>query len=326
MNKVALVIPAYRVSDALPRIIGSIPNTVNRIFVVDDGCPDSSGKILQEQCQDSRLEVLFHEENQGVGKAVVTGYKAALRWGAHIIVRIDGDGQMDTSQINRFIEVLAQEKADFVKGNRFFNLRGLKGMPSCRLIGNTILSFAAKAMSGYWNIMDPTNGFTAIDVRALRQLPLDQLEPRYFFESDFLYQLSLLRARVVEVAMVSRYGPERSNLSLRHSLLTFPSKYVVRLLKRIFYNYYLRDFNAFSIQLILGGCLLLFGCIFGGIHWYANHTAGVQTPTGTILLAALPVILGFQALLAAISFDVLNVPQRPISEDFDRDERRDLLS
>ncbi|MCB0353609.1 MAG: glycosyltransferase family 2 protein [Bdellovibrionales bacterium] len=315
-KKIALVIPAYRVAKLLPDVVASVPALVGRIFVVDDGCPEQSGKVLQSVTNDSRVAVLFHPINQGVGAAVVTGYRAALTWGADIVVRIDGDGQMDTSQMERFVHLLQSGRADFVKGNRFFEIASLSEMPTIRLIGNTVLSFAAKAMSGYWNVMDPTNGYSAIDSRVLRKLPLESLEKRYFFESDLLFHLALLRAVIAEIPVKSVYGDEQSSLSIVHCGVTFPLKYIARFLKRIFYNYFLRDFNVFSLELLLGIVLVVFGTIFGGIHWYRSIVENTPATTGTIMVAALPIILGFQLLVSAVSFDVGNFPKTPISDSY----------
>jgi glycosyltransferase involved in cell wall biosynthesis len=313
--RVALVIPAYRVRELLPKVVRAVPPIVGRIFVIDDACPEASGKHLISLALDSRVEVLFHEENCGVGAAVMTGYRSAIDWGAEYVVRIDGDNQMNPSHIEEFIRILASGQADYVKGNRFFYLQVLAAMPMLRLIGNIILSFVAKGMSGYWNIMDPTNGFTAANVRLLEQLPFEKLAKRYFFESDVLYHLALLRAVVADVPVAVRYEDETSSLNILHVAITFPFKYLWRTCKRIFFNYFLRDFNVFSLLFVAGVCLLLFGTIFGSIHWYQGVVSGIPATTGTVMVAALPVILGFQLLLSALLYDTTNVPKNPISKN-----------
>jgi len=158
--------------------------------------PDASGKFVKEHCHDLRVHVIYHESNLGVGGAVMTGYRAALKDGADIIVKIDGDGQMDASLISNFIEPILAGEADYTKGNRFFNLEEIRSMPGLRLFGNAVLSFMTKLSSGYWDLFDPTNGYTAIHVDVARHLPFNKISSRYFFETDMLFRLNTLRSVV----------------------------------------------------------------------------------------------------------------------------------
>jgi glycosyltransferase involved in cell wall biosynthesis len=308
--KIAVIIPCYRCRDQILGVLMKIGNEVARVFVVDDACPQHTGEYVKNECKDPRVTVVQHEKNQGVGGAMVTGYQAALAEGMDVMVKVDGDGQMDPELVPDLIAPILSGEADYTKGNRFFRLEGLKQMPVIRKLGNAALSFTNKAVSGYWDIMDPTNGFVAVHAKALALLPLRKIERRFFFESDMLFRLNLVRAVVMDVPMDALYSDERSNLRIRKVLFEFPPKYGSRLIKRLFYTYCLRDFNLCSLQILAGTPLLLAGLIFGGIRWYVNSSRGVFTPTGTILLATVQVVLGFQLLLAAASFDVQNVPRR----------------
>lgn len=312
--KIGVVIPCFRVTGQVLRVLAAIGPEVEAIYVVDDCCPDGSGNHVEQHCADPRVRVLRHSSNQGVGGAMVTGYRQALQDGCDIILKLDGDGQMDPRLIPRFVEPIAAGDADYVKGNRFFYLEQLPSMPRVRIFGNAVLSFMTKASSGYWNVMDPTNGYTAVHAEVLRRLPLDKLDRRFFFESDMLFRLNTLRAVVRDIPIDAAYGEERSNLKVLDAALTFPQKHGIRLAKRVFYNYFLRDFNLCSLQLITGSVLGLFGGSFGAYHWYKSLVTGVPATTGTVILAALPVILGFQLVLAAATFDVLNIPHRPLGK------------
>jgi glycosyltransferase involved in cell wall biosynthesis len=311
---VAVVIPSYKVRDHILSVLNRIGPIVTRIYVVDDKCPQGSGKLVAEQCRDPRVVVLFHEINLGVGGAMVTGYRRALVDGADVVVKLDGDGQMDPELIPAFISPIERGVTDYTKGNRFYAIENLEGMPFVRIFGNTALSFVNKLSSGYWNVMDPTNGYTAIHSSALSALPLAKLEKRYFFESDMLFRLNTVRAVVRDVPMKAIYGDEKSNLSIFKVIRDFPTKYLGRFLKRIFYSYVLRDVNVCSIQMAAGIPMILFGSFFGAYHWYLSALTNSTAPTGTIMLAVLPVIVGVQLLLAAVSFDVANIPQQPLQE------------
>jgi glycosyltransferase involved in cell wall biosynthesis len=315
LARIAVVIPCYRVLPHINQVLKGIGAEVWQIYVVDDCCPDRTGDFIEENCSDERVVVLRNEKNLGVGGAVLAGYKAAMADGADVIVKIDGDDQMDPALLSRFVAPILNGQADYTKGNRFYDLERIGNMPLIRLFGNAILSFMTKLSSGYWTVFDPTNGYTAIHAKVAAHLPMDKISNRYFFETDMLFRLNTLRAVVVDIPMDAVYGDEKSNLCISKILVEFLGKHIRNFAKRIFYNYFLRDMTLASIELIVGAALLLFGVIFGGVSWFnavANNTA---TPLGTIMLAALPVLLGIQFLLAFLGFDIANVPRRPIHND-----------
>ena len=249
---VAVVVPCYLVKDQVLSVIQKMGPEIDFVICVDDGCPHETGSFIESNCRDPRVRVIRHEQNQGVGAAMVTGYRAALDLKAHVVAKIDGDGQMDPALISKFLKPILQGRADYTKGNRFYNLASLRKMPPIRLFGNAILSFLTKISSGYWDLFDPTNGFTAIHAGILSELPLDRLNKRYFFESDILFRLSTLKASVVEVPMNAVYGEEKSNLRIRSVVLEFTYRHFVNAMKRIFYTYFLRDFSVASLQLLFG--------------------------------------------------------------------------
>jgi dolichol-phosphate mannosyltransferase len=317
---VAVVIPCYRVRRHIGRVVSAILGHVNHIYVIDDCCPEGSGRLITEMFPECSVTVLFHPENQGVGGAVITGYRQALLDGHRIIVKMDGDGQMDPRNLVTLVAPILRGDADYTKGNRFFDVRLLRGMPSLRLFGNACLSFVNKLSSGYWDIMDPTNGFTAIDRAALERLDLDRVEQRYFFESDMLFRLSLIRAVVRDVPMRAIYGDEDSNLRIWRVAVEFPRKHFVRVIKRFVYLYLLRDFNMGSLHTLFGVPLVLFGLSFGVWHWVVSARSGIPASTGTVMLAVLPIILGTQLLLSAISYDIGNRPAEPLRNLFPPDK------
>lgn len=310
-HKVVIVIPAFRAKKTILGVVSNVGKSVEKIIVVDDACPESTGKYLKTQSKDKRIQVITHETNLGVGGAMITGYKAALEAGADIVVKLDADGQMDPKNIETLIEPILNGEADYTKGDRLDSLTGLRQMPSLRLFGNAGLTLLTKISTGYWNIKDPTNGFTAIHSDVLRRLPLSMLNKGYFFESDMLFRLSIFRAVVVDVPMAAKYGNEKSSLSLLKAFFTFPWLHFVNFHKRLFYNYYLRDVSAASIELLAGLGLFWFGLIFGVTSFAEASARGVAATTGTVMISVLPIILGFQLLLAFVSFDVSSVPTRP---------------
>jgi glycosyltransferase involved in cell wall biosynthesis len=310
--RIAVVIPAFRETQHVLDVLGRCGDEVARIYVVDDGCPDGTGRHVESHCRDPRVRVLFHRENRGVGAATVTGYLRALADGADVLVKVDGDGQMDPAMIPRLVAPILRGEADYVKGNRFHRLDGLRAMPLHRLFGNAVLSFVSKISTGYWNIFDPTNGFTALHAAVARDLPLERVSPRFFFESDMLFHLNTVQAAVMDVPMSATYGDERSSLNSLWAVLEFSVKHLGNAVRRVFYNYYLRNFNVASLQILAGTVMVAFGTVFGAVQWIRSERTGELATTGTVMLAALPILVGVQLLLAFASYDMSNVPTRPI--------------
>lgn len=306
---IAVVIPCYKVKDRILGVLARIPAEVTYIICVDDGCPENSGAFIKQSSGDKRVQVVFHESNQGVGGAMVTGYKVALDTGADVIVKIDGDGQMSPELISLFTAPILKGLCDYTKGNRFSRPEDLRAMPSGRLLGNGILSFLTKLSSGYWGIFDPTNGFTAIHARVLRRLPLDKLDRGYFFESDILFRLNVLRAMIMDIPMQAVYTGEVSSLRISRIFWSFLRGHIRNFCKRVVYSYFLRDFNIASVELVLGILFLLFGIIFGLTEWHEGRESGITASAGTVMLSALPVILGFQMLMSFLQFDIQSAPR-----------------
>lgn len=310
--KVIAVVPAYKVARHIIGVVQGALRYCHHVVVVDDCCPLQSGKLVEDANLGDNVTVVFNELNRGVGGAVMSGYRYAVELGATVIVKVDGDGQMDSGLIPEFITPILRGEADYTKGNRFFDLRQLEKMPNIRIFGNATLSLMAKLSTGYWDIFDPTNGFTAIHADVVRRLPFDKISNRYFFETDMLFRLNTLRAKVVDVPMDALYADEVSNLHIRQIAGEFLFKHLRNGAKRIFYNYYLRDMSVASFELIIGLLLFIFGGIFGGLHWLNASRVSQATPVGTIMITAICAIWGMQLLLAFISADISNVPHRAI--------------
>ena len=311
---IAAVVPAYRVEKQIESVLRSVPPYVRHIIVIDDASPDSTGRLIASRAaQDGRITLIQHTANQGVGGAMISGFKKALELGAAVVVKIDGDGQMDPARIDGLIEPLIHGRADYVKGNRFRDFASLREMPVIRRLGNMALGFIAKAATGYWNLFDPTNGFFAIRADALSLLPLDRIDRTYFFETSMLAHLYLIGAVVRDVPMHARYQGEVSSLMIHRVVVEFPFKLIVTFARRLVLRNFIYDFSMASVYLLAGLPLLLFGMLFGSLKWYTYAVRDVPAPTGTVMLPTLCVLLGIQFLLSAIEIDLRSVPTEPLS-------------
>jgi glycosyltransferase involved in cell wall biosynthesis len=312
--RIATIIPAYRVEQNIENVLAALPSYIKHVIVVDDASPDSTAdRVALIAKKDIRVTLIRHPQNQGVGGAMISGFRKAMELGAQIAVKLDGDGQMDPAHIPALVTPLINGKADYVKGNRFRDFVSLQKMPWIRRVGNLGLSFLTKAATGYWTIFDPTNGFFAVRTEILEQLPLEKIDRRYFFETSMLANLYLINAFVMDVPIPARYGNETSSLSIRRSLIEFPAKLFRTFLRRILLKYYIYDFSITSLYIITGIPLLLFGLVFGTIKWIQYASQNIPAPTGTVMLPTLSVILGIQILLSAVEIDMKSAPRQPLS-------------
>lgn len=311
---IAAVVPAYRVEPQIGGLLDSIPSYIRHIVVVDDASPDQTGEVVRRRASaDRRIHLVTHDRNRGVGGAMVTGFRTALDLGADLVVKIDGDGQMPPAEIPRLLEPILGGRADFTKGNRFRDFAALRRMPLIRRLGNAVLSLLAKAATGYWGCFDPTNGFLAGTGEMLRRLPLEELDRGYFFEISLLGQLYLAGAVVRDVPMPARYAGEVSSLSITRVVVEFPLKLLRIFLRRLLLKHFVHEFSLAAVYLLGGVPLLLFGIVFGATNWIRYSQLGIPAPTGTVILATLPVILGFQLILSAVAIDSQSVPDDPLT-------------
>ena len=321
---VAVVIPTYKAKNSILDVLARIGPEVDAVYVVDDACPEHSGRYVEEHCVDPRVRVIYSEVNKGVGGATKAGYRFAEADGATVIVKLDSDGQMDPTLIPHFVDPILSGRADYTKGNRFFDAASLSVMPRTRVFGNAVLSIMTKFSSGYWNLFDPTNGYTAIHAKLIPFLPDQRISDRYFFETDVLFSLGLLRAVVVDVPIMAHYAQEESNLKIASVLVPFLLGHVRRTLRRVALNYFVRDFSFASLCLLFGTPLLFFGVVYGLINWLSHMVQGVATPTGTIMVVTLSILLGLQLVLFFFSADCASVPREPLHSLLDHRTMRPL--
>lgn len=303
----ALVLPAHDEAAHIGGVLASLPAWVDRIIVVDDASADDTVGAV-EAVGDSRVRVIRHEANLGVGAAMRTGYRAALREGYDLIGKMDADGQMRASELERLVEPFAVGIAEYTKGNRFYLSGATTGMPTHRGLGNTALTFMSKLASGYWHVYDSQCGFTVVRASFLRLMDLDRLPDGYFFENAMLIGLNALGARVVDVPTSTVYGSERSDVRVGRVMLGFPPQLLAGGVRRFWRKHLVTDFGPVGALTILGVILSLFGGVFGGYHWWMSIDTGVAATTGTVMIAVLPLMLGVQLLIQAFALSVASSP------------------
>ncbi len=311
---VAVVVPAFQAGGQVAATLAGIPAFVRTIIVVVDGATDDTARLVDEAAAvDPRVARVDHPVNRGVGAAMRTGYRRALDAGAEIVAKMDADGQMDPGCLAALVLPVALGRADYAKGNRFLHTREIRAMPPLRLAGNAALSLLSKLSSGYWNLLDPTNGYTAASREALLAVDLDQVDDGYFFESSMLTELSLARAVCADVAIPARYGDESSHLSVAKSVVEFAAKHARAFARRLWLRHVVLDFSPVALLLGIGVPLGLFGFVFGARHWAASSAAGVPATAGTVMVAAFTTAAGLFSVVQAMIYDLLSVPTVPLT-------------
>jgi dolichol-phosphate mannosyltransferase len=301
--KYCVILPAYNESLHLATVVSQIPDWVDGIIIVDDASTDDTLNVARS-LTDARISVCHNEKNQGVGGAMVTGFRAAASGDYDVAIKMDADGQMDADELVTLVRPIELGMAEYVKGNRFRRTGRPSAMPARRWFGNVILSFFTKIASGYWHVFDPQCGFIAITTPTLRRLKLDGMARDYFFENQMLIRLNVIDARVVDVDTSSLYGDETSYVSIGRVSWTFPPRLARGFIWRFIRRHLMNDFGLIGFLAIVGLAFTVFGGLFGLYHWILSATSGIPATSGTVMIAFAPLILGMQMLLQALSLEV----------------------
>lgn len=310
---VAVIIPAYNEQDHVREVIQAVPGFVDRIYPVDDASTDNTWRMIRETADRvnqqeptassgfaRRVVPVRHQENQGAGGAVVTGYEHALADGIDVIAVMDGDGQMDPSDLDRIIEPVATGEANYAKGNRLHRRTDREAMSRWRLFGNALLTMLTRIASGYWEMSDPQNGYTAISREALEELPLDRLYPKYGFLNHVLVHLNANGERIADVSHRGLYGDEASGIRYRQFVPGLSNLLARSFIGRLVQSYVLRRFHPLVVCYVLGAIVFILGVAATGA---ALVTPGVPTFVGGVSGLILGT-LGTLLVLLGASFDV----------------------
>ncbi len=306
-HRVGIVVPAYNEEAHIAGVLNDVPGWVDDIIVVDDASTDGTVAAVSAQ-SDPRIRLVRRATNGGVGAAMVDGFAEALDGGDTVAVKVDADGQMAMSELGRLLSPVLSGRAEYSKGNRFMIVRGTVSMPRLRKLGNVALSFMTKVASGYWHVFDSQCGFVAIRTALLPIIDYRSLATDYFFENDMLLRLNRVGARVVEVPVTTTYGFEESGIRLSRIITGFPPRLLYGWWRRVTRRYFMADFGAIGAYAIAGLVLCAAGGTFGAVVWAHNAARDVATPTGTVMLAVLPVILGVQLLIQALTAETQDSP------------------
>jgi glycosyltransferase involved in cell wall biosynthesis len=302
-KRVAVVIPAYNEEQLLPDTIAGVPAFVDRIYVVDDHSRDATVERARAS-NDPRVEVIEHERNQGVGAAIVTGYKRAIDEKIEVTAVMAADNQMDPEDLETLVRPVAEGDVDYAKANRLFTGQAWELIPRYRYLGNAVLSLLTKIASGYWHVADSQSGYTAVNRETLELLDLDRIYRRYGFPNDMLVHLNVWNARVRDFPSRPIYGVgERSGIRVRKVVPAISWLLIKGFFWRMREKYVIRDFHPLVFFYVLGFLMSFLGLALG-IAETVLRILGNEVTVGSVVLVALLLIFGSQFTLFAMWFDM----------------------
>jgi glycosyltransferase involved in cell wall biosynthesis len=306
---IAAVVPAYKEERMIATVVRTMPEFVDHIVIVDDCSPDATSEVVAG-LTDPRVTLIRHDENRGVGGAIVTAHRAAIDLGSDVNVVMAGDAQMDPVYLPMLLDKVTDGGFGFAKANRFYSPESFQGMPGHRVLGNILLSFFTKVSSGYWNLFDPQNGYTAVRTEVLRRIALERVARRYSFENDMLIRLNIAQVSATDVPIPAVYGEEVSSIRLRKVIPELLHRLTVGYWSRIWYRYVLWSFSPIALLLFAGLFFTLFGLAVS-VWVVFQIAASIAATAATVMLAAVPLMLGFQMLLTALQLDIQATPATP---------------
>jgi glycosyltransferase involved in cell wall biosynthesis len=314
-NTIGVVVPAYNEAGFVGEVIDTIPEFVDVAYVIDDGSTDDTWTEIREHAAavnedhdpnapgfEQLVVPIQHEENRGVGGALKTGYLQALEDGVDITAVLGGDGQMDPDILTKYLDPIAEGDADYTKGNRFMKREQLDAMPTFRLVGNAMLSYLTKIASGYWKMMDPQNGYTAISREALESADIQNMYEYYGYCNDLLVKLNVENLRVADVSHSAEYVYDDEDWKSHISYDEYVPKVSLMLLRnfawRLRRKYLLRDFHPLATFYLLG-------TVLSGVSVVGATVAGlVGDESGGLGRWALGLVIGVAFFLAGTVLDL----------------------
>lgn len=303
-KRVAVVVPAYNEELLVGETLAGIPDFVARVYVVNDCSTDRTGEIVDHYAEkDPSIVAIHHETNQGVGAAIITGYRRALEDGMEVVAVMAGDNQMDPDFLPHLLDPIVDGKCDYTMGNRLANTTYRQQMSRWRFFGNSLLTLLTKIASGYWQMVDPQNGYTAISARALNQVDLSEIYPRYGYCNDLLIRLNVWGFRVVNVPHPARYGREKSGIQYRSYITRLSRLLLTGFIGRLKTKYVVMSFHPLVIFYFAGVVLCVFGILGSlfSIYYKIVEHGAMFVPSVTSLIIF---TLGTQFWLFAMLFDM----------------------
>lgn len=304
-HRIAIVIPAYNEGDLITETLTGIPEYVDNMYVIHDGGTDDTlSRIRDFQSKDSRVVLINHEVNKGLGQSLIDGYLASAESDNDITVVMAGDNQMDQADLPRLLDKLIEDGFDYVKGNRLLHHEVYESMPKYRLIGNTILTFMTKFATGYFFMMDPQCGYTAIKNNVLRQIPIHKMVKGYGYNADILCMLNIRGFKVTDCEVRPVYGKEKSKIKILKYIRKTGSLLFRLFFRRLWQRYIILDFHPLVLFYLFAFFNTVILLIPFTIRFFVMYYQYGEVPKTTMTILLFTFLITMQSILFAIWMDM----------------------
>lgn len=304
-HKIAIVVPAYNEGKLIETTLKTMPAFVDTIFVVSDGSTDNTLERIQNcRKDDPRIQIIDHVVNKGLGKSLIDGYLASAESDNDITAIMAGDNQMDPNDLPNLLNRIIDENYDYVKGNRLLHREVKDSMPRYRLFGNSILTFLTKFATGYFNLMDPQSGYTAIKNTVLRRIPIEKMTQGYGYNADILCMLNIQGFTVADQEIRPVYGDEKSKIKLLKYIRRTSWLLLKLFFRRLWQRYVIRDFHPLILFYLFALFNTLFLIIPFTIRFFVMYHQTGLVPRTTLLILIFTFLISFQSILFAIWMDM----------------------
>ena len=303
-QKIGVVIPAYNEEELILETLDRMPEYVDTLFVINDCSKDRTLELLQNQkAQDTRIVIIDHKKNMGLGQSLIDGYVASKNSDIFITVVMAGDNQMHPDDLPGLLDKLIDENYDYVKGNRLLH-QNISAMPVYRFLGNSVLTILTKFATGYYFSMDPQCGYTAIKNSALRKIPIENMTRGYGYNADILCMLNIMQFRVSDVEVQPIYDREKSKIKL-WKYVPKTSWILLRLFfRRLWQRYVVLDFHPLILFYLFAFLNLVMVLIPGTIRFFYMYCTYNELPRTTLIILFFSFLISFQSVIFAICMDM----------------------
>lgn len=303
-KSIGVVVPAYNEGKLISKVMDTMPEFVDYMIIVNDGSKDETKSRIQEKANsDSRVVLLDHEINKGLGQSLIDGYLKSIEMGIDVVAVMAGDAQMDPDDLENVVMPVVLRETDYVKGSRLL-VGGVKEkMPKYRFIGNNILTLLTKFATGYWHVIDPQCGYTAISHQAISEIPIEEMIKGYGYNAHILYMLNMSNFTVKDVKVKPVYGEEVSKIKLGRYIRKVSALLCKLFFSRIFKKYMLIDFNPLAMFYLLAFLCIPLAVVFGVRMIYIFFTTFLM-PSTTLILFVFTSLMGVQSLFFAMWMDM----------------------
>jgi hypothetical protein len=339
---IGVVVPAFNEEQQIGMVIEGMPSFVDRIIITNDFSLDKTSEVVESYMKEDpateatlkvenwifdlkknkglnnfiesnpsndiqenqRIILLNNTKNEGNGKSIARGLRFAYDLGLDAVSIMDGDGQMDPSELIDIMSPVAFDNVNYVKGNRLIHPSARIVIPKIRLFGNSILSILNKIAAGYWKVSDTQTGYVCLSREMLSRIELHSMYKRYGWPNDLLVKANIESCTIREVGIKPVYNVgEQSKMNIFKVIPKISFLLVRSFFKRLYVKYLIKSFHPIFLLYHFSALLFLFN-IKNLITVLKVLFQGEDISFENLLIFSFVAISSFQSLILAMWMDI----------------------